>query len=249
MNIKKNTVYLVGAGSGDPDLLTIKAKKLIDAAEVILYDNLVGEEIIQSINIHTEKINVGKQASNHTLTQSEINKLLIKKSKEGKLTIRLKGGDPFVFGRGGEEAGDLISEGINFEVVPGITSGIAVPASFNIPVTHRKYASCVTFITGNEDPTKKDTSIKWEFVSKLNGTIVIYMGIGMLEKNINELLKYGKNPKTPIAIIENGTRNKSRITIGALDTIVNISIKQEIKPPAIIVIGDVVQFHEILRYL
>jgi uroporphyrin-III C-methyltransferase len=246
MNEKKNNygkVYLVGSGPGDPDLLTVKAKRLIETAEVILYDQLPGPEILAMMPENAEKINVGKQAGHHTLPQEEINKLLVQKAKEGKTVVRLKGGDPYVFGRGGEEAAELRRAGIEVEVVPGITSAIAAPAYAGIPVTHRDHASMLTIITGHEDPTKEDTALNWKLLAQFEGTLVILMGVKMLEHNISELLKHGKNPNTPVAIIERGTRADQRTTVGTLNTIVKIAKQQDVKAPAIIVIGDVVKLY------
>ena len=236
-------VYLVGSGPGDPELLTIKAKRLIESAEVILYDQLPGEEILNMLPRSAEKIDVGKYAGSHKLSQWQINVLLVKRAKEGKVVIRLKGGDPYLFGRGGEEAQVLVREGIEVEVVPGITSAIAVPAYAGIPITHRDFASMVTFITGHEDPTKEETALDWEVLAKFEGTLVILMGVSMLERNVKELLKYGKSIDTPVAVIERGTRPDQRVTIGTLADIVTLCKRRKVKAPAITVIGDVVKLH------
>lgn len=246
MSGKYGKVYLVGSGPGDPELLTLKARRLIDSAEVIIYDQLPGKAILDSMPTSAEKIDVGKYAGNHTMTQAEINELLVKKAKEGKMVVRLKGGDPYVFGRGGEEAEVLVSEGIEFEVVPGITSAIAVPAYAGIPVTHRESTSMVTFITGHEDPTKPESCLDWETLAKFGGTIVILMGVKMLERNANELMKHGKDPNTPVAVIEKGTRPDQRVTVGTLSNIAELAKEREVKAPAITVIGDVVRLHAIL---
>lgn len=239
-------VYLVGSGPGDPELLTLKARRLIDDAEVIIYDQLPGKAILDSIPVNAEKIDVGKYAGNHTMTQSEINALLVQKAKEGKRVVRLKGGDPYVFGRGGEEAEVLAAEGIEFEVVPGITSAIAVPAYAGIPVTHRESTSMVTFITGHEDPGKFESGLDWETLAKFGGTIVILMGVKMLGRNAEELIKHGKDPATPVAVIERGTRPDQRVTVGTLANIADLAKEYKIKAPAITVIGDVVKMHAIL---
>lgn len=237
-------VYLVGSGPGDPELLTLKARRLIDSADVVIYDQLPGKMILDSIPSGTEKIDAGKYAGDHTLTQDAINTLIVEKAKEGKKVVRLKGGDPYMFGRGAEEVQELIEAGIGFEVVPGITSAIAVPAYAGIPVTHRDHASMVTFITGHEDPTKEESALDWETLAKFKGTLVIFMGVKMLERNIGELMKYGKDPKTPVALIERGTRPDQRVTIGVLEDIVSIASERKVKAPAITVIGDVVKLHE-----
>ncbi|HJH28755.1 MAG TPA: uroporphyrinogen-III C-methyltransferase [Methanosarcinaceae archaeon] len=246
MTNKYGKVYLVGSGPGDPELLTMKARRLIDTADVVIYDQLPGKAILDSIPQNTEKIDAGKFAGDHRLSQWETNELIIEKAKEGKMIVRLKGGDPYMFGRGGEEAEVLVEAGVEFEVVPGITSAIAAPAYAGIPVTHRDHASMVTFITGHEDPTKDETALDWETLAKFDGTIVIFMGVKMLGRNTGELLKFGKDPKTPVALIERGTRPDQRVTIGNLETIADIAKEQGVKAPAITLIGDVVKLHDIL---
>ncbi|MDG6243637.1 MAG: uroporphyrinogen-III C-methyltransferase [Methanolobus sp.] len=246
MTQKYGKVYLVGSGPGDPELLTLKARRLLDTVEVVVYDQLPGKVIIDSIPESTEKIDAGKYAGDHTLTQAEINAIIVRKAREGKDVLRLKGGDPYMFGRGGEEAQELIKEGIDFEVVPGITSAVAVPAYAGIPVTHRDHASMVTFITGHEDPTKEESALDWETLAKFDGTIVIFMGVKMLGSNVGELMKYGKDPKTPVALIERGTRPDQRVTVGVLENIAQIAKERAVKAPAITVIGNVVTLHELL---
>lgn len=246
MTNKYGKVYLVGSGPGDPELLTMKARRLIDTADVVIYDQLPGKAILDSIPQNTEKIDAGKFAGDHRLSQWKTNELIIEKAKEGKMVVRLKGGDPYMFGRGGEEAEVLVEAGVEFEVVPGITSAIAAPAYAGIPVTHRDHASMVTFITGHEDPTKDETALDWETLAKFDGTIVIFMGVKMLGRNTGKLLKFGKDPNTPVALIERGTRPDQRVTIGNLETITDIAKEQGVKAPAITLIGDVVKLHEIL---
>lgn len=246
MSQKYGKVYLVGSGPGDPELLTLKARRLIDSAEVIIYDQLPGKAILDSMPESAEKIDAGKYSGKHTLTQKKINDVLVEKAKEGKMIVRLKGGDPYVFGRGGEEAEILVKEGIEFEEVPGITSAIAAPAYAGIPVTHRDSTSMVTFLTGHEDPTKEESGLDWETLAKFEGTLVILMGVKMLRRNAEALLKHGKNPETPVALIERGTRPNQRVTIGTLANIADLAEEREVKAPAITVIGDVVRLHEIL---
>lgn len=241
---KPGKVYLVGSGPGDPELLTLKARRLIDEAEVVVYDQLPGRKILSSIPERAEKIDAGKYAGSHTLRQEQINQVLVDKAKEGKDVVRLKGGDPYVFGRGGEEAQVLVSHGIQVEVVPGITSAIAAPAYAGIPVTHRDHASMVTFITGHEDPTKDDSAIDWDALAKFSGTIVILMGVSMLPRNVSELLRHGKDPKTPAALIERGTRPDQRTTVGTLENIVELAKERGVKAPAITIIGGVVTLHD-----
>lgn len=246
MSEKYGKVYLAGSGPGDPDLLTVKTRRLIDEADVVVYDQLPGKAILDLIPEKSEKIDAGKYAGNHTLKQDEINAVIVAKAKEGKNVLRLKGGDPYVFGRGGEEAEELVKAGIEFEVVPGITSAVAVPAYAGIPITHRNSNSMVTFVTGHEDPTKEETALDWELLAKFDGTLVIFMGVKMLERNCGELLKYGKDPKTPVALIERGTRPDQRVTIGVLENIAELAEKNDVKAPALTVIGKVVDLHDIL---
>lgn len=236
-------VYLVGSGPGDPELLTIKAKRLIESAEVILYDQLPGKAILNMLPESAERIDVGKYAGKHKLSQWQINELLVNRAKEGHIVVRLKGGDPYLFGRGGEEAQALAREGVEVEVVPGITSAIAVPAYAGIPVTHRDYASMVTFITGHEDPTKEDTALDWEVLARFPGTLVILMGVSTLPRNVKELIKHGKSIDTLVAVIERGTRPDQRVTIGTLADIVGLCKQRKVKAPAVTVIGDVVKLH------
>ncbi len=246
MSANYGKVYLVGSGPGDPELLTLKARRLIDTAEVIIYDQLPGKAILSSMPESAEKIDAGKFAGKHTLTQNKINEAIVQKAKEGKMVVRLKGGDPYVFGRGGEEAEALVQEGIEFEIVPGITSAIAVPAYAGIPVTHRESTSMVTFITGHEDPTKEESGLDWDALAKFGGTIVILMGVKMLRRNVEELMKNGKDSETPVALIERGTRPDQRVTVGTLATIADLAEEQGVKAPAITVVGDVVRLHDIL---
>ena len=236
-------VYLVGSGPGDPELLTIKAKRLIEEADVIVYDQLPGPAILESLPESAKRIDVGKYAGDHTLSQEEINRLLIDHALQGKMVVRLKGGDPYLFGRGGEEAVELRKAGIRFDVVPGITSSIAVPASAGIPVTHRDHASMVTIITGHEQK-KGESMIDWEWLAKSKGTIVVLMGVSTLSQYISKMVQSGSDPDTPVAIIERGTRPDQVVTTGSLSTIVDIAEKRGVVAPAIVVIGDVVRLHE-----
>lgn len=248
MNKKYGKVYLAGSGPGDPDLLTVKTKNLLDNDEidVIIHDQLPGDSILKMIPNNKEKINAGKYSGLHLLSQEEINKLLIKKAKEGKNILRLKGGDPYIFGRGGEEAEELSKEGIEFEVIPGVTSAIAAPAYAGIPLSHRNNNSMILFITGHESNNKNCCNVDWKYVAKFDGTIVILMGYKMIEKNCNELIKNGMSINTPVAVIENGTRYNQKVVIGKLNTISIKSKEENIKPPAVIVIGNVVNLNSIL---
>ncbi len=236
--------YLVGSGPGAPGLLTMRAREVIDAADVVLFDQLPGEEILASLPAGAELIDCGKFGSNHTLEQNEIEELMVARVKEGKTVVRLKGGDPFLFGRGGEEIEVLREHGIAVEVVPGITSAIAVPECVGIPVTHRRYASQVTFITGHEDPTKPESALDWEVLARLKGTLVILMGVKNLPLIAPALVANGKDPATPVAIIERGMRPDQRVTTGTLATIVDRARDAGVRPPAVIVIGGVVNLYE-----
>ncbi|WP_457549368.1 uroporphyrinogen-III C-methyltransferase [Archaeoglobus sp.] len=234
-------VYIVGAGPGDPDLLTVKALKVLREADVILHDELIGDGIKELLRSTKAKlVDVGKRAGKHKMRQDEINELMVKLAREGKVVVRLKGGDPFVFGRGGEEAEYLAKHGIPFEVVPGITSAIAVPAYAGIPITHREFDPAVVFITGREWKER----LNWKALAELNATIVILMGVSNLENIVKRLLKNGKNPKTPTAIIEKGCTPQQRVVISDLENVVDVAKKDCVKAPAVIVIGDVVRIRK-----
>jgi uroporphyrinogen III methyltransferase/synthase len=244
----KGKAYLVGAGPGDPGLLTVRAKELIEAADVLIYDYLSNAEFLQWAKPGAEILYAGKMASQHTLTQEEINARLVAAAKTGKCVVRLKGGDPYVFGRGGEEAQALKAEGLDFEVVPGITSGIAAPAYAGIPVTHRDHTSMVTFITGHEDPTKEESSLDWALLAKLKGTRVFFMGVERLRAITGKLIENGASPETPVALIRWGTRPQQQTVAGTLATISEIVERTGFKPPAITVVGDVVNLREELDW-
>ena len=199
------TVFLVGAGPGDPGLVTLKAVRAMAEAEVVIYDHLVDEAILSHVHRGARMIYAGKEGGRHTLSQDEINRLIVSHAKEGRRVVRLKGGDPFIFGRGGEEALVLAAEGIPFEIVPGVTSASAVPAYAGIPVTHRGSASMVVFVTGHEDPTKDEDSVDWGYLAGFTGTIVVLMGVKRIEENVNALIAGGKSPDTPSALISRGT--------------------------------------------
>jgi uroporphyrin-III C-methyltransferase len=236
-------VFLVGSGPGGIGLLAQRARKVIDGADVVLYDQLPGEEILTTLPLHAELIDCGKYGGKHTLEQEEIENLVVKYAKEGKCVVRLKGGDPFMFGRGGEELESVQAAGIEVEMVPGISSALAVPASVGIPLTHRKYASQVTILTGHEDPTKPEPALDWSLLAKSRGTIVILMGVANLKKIADALIANGKSKKTPVAIIERGLRKDRRVTAGALATIARKAKNAGVIPPAVIVIGDVVKLY------
>ena len=243
----RGKVFLIGTGPGDPDLLTVRAQKLLQGADVILYDALVGEGIKKLFPPGAELVDVGKRAGKHAYSQAEINRLLVEMAQKYRTVARVKGGDPYVFGRGGEEAEELAKAGVAVEVVPGITSAIAVPAAAGIPVTFRGYASSVTIITGHEDPTKGEAALDFRALASLQGTLVILMGIARLEENVRALLDNGKAPGTPVAIIESGTTEQQRITVGTLGTIVGLARERQVQAPAVIVVGEVVRLREALR--
>lgn len=248
MNKEKGYVYLVGAGPGDPGLLTLKGKEAIAKADVIVYDRLVSPKMLNYANPQAELIYVGKSPERHTLKQEEINELLKDKALEGKIVTRLKGGDPFVFGRGGEEAEVLADHGIPFEVVPGITSAIAVPAYAGIPVTHRDCTSTIGIITGNEDPTKEESSIDWGKLATGLGTLVFLMGMANLPKIVGKLMAHGRDSSTPVALIRWGTRPEQETLTGTLADIVEKSRAANFSNPAIIIVGEVVGLREKLMW-
>ena len=224
-------VYLVGAGPGDPDLITVKAIKALKKADVVIYDRLANDGILDYTK-NAELIYVGKKAGEHYKKQDEINQILVDQAKTHDVVVRLKGGDPFVFGRGGEEMLTLLENGIDVEFIPGVTSAIGVPTSAGLPVTHRGVATSLTVVTGHEDPTKPDKQVKWNFNSD---TIVILMGVGLLKENIEEIMKH-KDPQTPVCVIENGTLSNQKIITGTLEDITN----NDINTPAIVIVGQVV---------
>lgn len=250
MNADKPTgkVYLIGAGPGDPKLLTIRGAEALARADVVVYDRLVHPAILKHARPDAEMIYVGKASSRHAMKQEEINRLLVLKAREGKVVARLKGGDPFVFGRGGEEAEELFAHGIEFEVIPGITSATAVPAYAGIPVTHRKLCSALGIITGHEDPTKTESSVKWDRIATGMDTLVFLMGVENLPEIVSELVRHGRPKETPIALIRWGTRPEQETLVGTLETIVRQVEETGLESPAVIVVGEVVALREKLRW-
>jgi uroporphyrin-III C-methyltransferase len=241
-------VFICGAGPGNPKLLTLRALELIDESDVILYDRLIGDEIIKLFPEKTEKIYVGRNIGDPTTHQNKTNELMLEYAKKGKKVLRLKGGDPFIFGRGGEEAEYLIENNINFEIVPGITSGIGAAIYSGIPLTHRKYASSVVFVTGHEDPEKKTPIVKWEKLLEASNTVVIYMGTEKLDLIIEKISNGNVDRKTKVAIVENGTLRNQRIITGELDNIVKKAEEEKIKPPSIVIIGDTVSLNSKINW-
>ncbi|MGQ3683487.1 MAG: uroporphyrinogen-III C-methyltransferase [Candidatus Loosdrechtia sp.] len=244
--MKRSIVYLVGAGPGDPRLITVKGLECIKKADVVIYDYLVNTDLLKVAKPDTEFIYVGKQGGAHTLEQDEINRLLVEKALADKVVTRLKGGDPYVFGRGGEEALVLYENHIPFEVVPGITAAIATPNYAGIPVTHRNYTSTFGLITGHEDPTKDESSIDWAKISTGIGTLTFYMGIKNLPHITEQLIKHGRSKDTPVAVIRWGTTARQKTVTGTLSTIVEKA--KEIKPPAITIVGEVVKLRDQLNW-
>lgn len=242
----KGKVYLIGAGPGDPELLTLKAHRLLLAADVVLYDRLVGDDIIALIPETAEKLYVGKAKSLHSLPQDQINSLLAEKAKQGKCVVRLKGGDPFIFGRGGEEIEELVQEGVAFEVVPGITAAAGCAAYAGIPLTHRDYAQSVRFLTGH----LKDgsTELPWDELVHPAQTLVIYMGLTGLAEISESLQKFGMVKSMPVAIVENGTTSAQRVFTSDIEHINQVALANEVKSPALLIIGEVVLLQDKLAW-
>lgn len=242
-------VYLVGAGPGDPELMTVKAKRLLDEADVVMYDSLTGDEIVDAVPRDTRLLDVGKKsgADGARTTQADINHLLVRHAKAGRTVVRLKGGDPTVFGRGGEEAEHLASAEVPFEIVPGVSSVVAGPGSVGIPLTHREHASTVTVVTGHEAPRKDESALDWPALARTvraGGTLLILMGVKTLPANVRRLREAGLSAETPAALIEKATWAEETTVTGTLETIVAARDEAEIEPPAVTVIGDVVGVRE-----
>lgn len=239
-------VYLVGAGPGDPDLLTFRALRLMQQADVVVYDRLVSAPIMDLVRRDAEFIYAGKEKDKHTLAQESINALLVRLAKEGKRVLRLKGGDPFIFGRGGEEIETLMQEGIRFQVVPGITAAAGCSSYAGIPLTHRDYVQSCMFVTGH----LKDGSfnLNWDAIAQPNQTVVFYMGLHTVGALCEHLIKHGLDKSTPAALIEQGTTQNQRVHIGDLATLPELVVKNDVKPPTLIIVGHVVKLHEKLKW-
>jgi uroporphyrinogen III methyltransferase/synthase len=246
--MKEGKVYLVGAGPGDPGLITVKGMECLNQADVVIYDHLASAKLLKYAREDAETICAGKQHGSHTLPQDEMNKLMIEKARQGHTVVRLKGGHPFIFGRGGEEAEALAAERIPFEVVPGITSAIAAPAYAGIPLTHRKYTASVGIVTGHEDSTKPDSTVDWSKLATGVGTLVILMGVKNLAKIVEKLISAGRDPKTPVALVRWGTTPQQTTLVGTLETIVAQAETAKLKPPVAIVVGEVVKLREKLNW-
>ncbi len=239
-------VYLVGAGPGDPGLMTVKAKTLIECADVVVYDALVSEPILNWINPQAERIHAGKRRGRHSMSQAQITRVLLQKAHEQAVVVRLKGGDPFVFGRGGEEMAELMAAGVPVEVVPGITAGIAAPAYAGIPVTHRGYSTSVMFVTGHEAAGKYRPDVNWSAIAQAAETIVVYMGVHNLPNITLSLIKAGLPETTAVALIRWGTRPEQEQLTGTLGDIVEQVAQTGFEAPAIAVIGAVVELQPLL---
>jgi uroporphyrinogen III methyltransferase/synthase len=249
VNEAPGIVYLVGAGPGDPGLMTVRSLDLIVAADVILHDRLIPRDALAAARPDAEILYVGKEPGEASVPQDGIEELLIARAREGKLVVRLKGGDPFVFGRGGEEAEALAEAGIPFEVVPGVTAGVAAPAYAGIPVTHRDDASAVAFVTGHEDPEKEDSALDYEALARFPGTLVFYMGVRALPRIAEALIAAGRDPAEPAAVVERGTLPGQRTVTSSLEGIAAAAEQAAIGPPAVTVIGPVAARREQIAWL
>ncbi len=245
----KGKVYIVGAGPGDAGLFTLKALDLIRSADIVLYDRLVSDDILKMIPSNIEKVYVGRNVGDDYSHQDETNKLMVSHAKDGEKVVRLKGGDPFIFGRGGEEAEFLRENGIEFEIVPGISSATASPAYAGIPLTHRLFSSSVAIVTGHEDAKKDELTVRWKELANAVDTIVVLMGMGRLKQIADDLVGAGMSKDTDVAIIESGTTKDQKILLGNLSNIVDKVKNSDIKPPAVIVIGRVAGLSDKLDWL
>ncbi|MEF8814032.1 MAG: uroporphyrinogen-III C-methyltransferase [Halovenus sp.] len=231
-------VYLVGSGPGDPELLTVRARRLLAEGDVILHDKLPGPDILDDIDPERRE-DVGTRGHGDRTPQSYVNERMVELVRDGKTVVRLKGGDPMVFGRGGEEMAYLAEHGVPFEVVPGVTSAVAGPGVAGIPVTHREHASAVTFVTGHEDPSKEESAVNWDAIARTGGTIVVLMGVTRLPEYRDALVEAGLPPDTPAALVERATWPGQQVSLGTLATIVDQRDAVGIEPPAVAIIGDV----------
>lgn len=240
-------IYLIGGGPGDPGLLTLKGKACIEQADVIVRDYLANDEFLRYAKPQAELIFAGKKGGESHIGQDEINRILIDRARQGRSVVRLKGGDPFIFGRGAEEAAAAAAAGIPFEIVPGVTAAVGVPAYAGIPLTHRDVTSAVTFVTGHEDPEKGDSQVPWEKLSGI-GTLVFFMGLTNLPEIVQKLIRHGQTPQTPVAVTRWGTKPEQRTVVGVLDDIVEKVRAEGLKPPVLIIVGEVVKLREQLNW-
>ena len=239
-------VYLVGAGPGDPDLLTLRALRLMHKADVVLYDRLVSPEILLKLRPDAQKIYVGKRSADHAMPQETINEMLVRLAKESKRVLRLKGGDPFIFGRGGEELESLAAAGIPFQIVPGITAASGCASYAGIPLTHRDYSQSVRFLTGHTKDGR--VPLEWDILVKEQQTLVFYMGLAGLPFICDQLLKHGMSSTTPAAVIQQGTTQNQKVVVGSLDRIASLAVEKKIQAPTIIIIGEVVKLQKSLSW-
>lgn len=252
MNLATNSdatlgrVYLVGAGPGDPELLTLRAVKLLQQADVVVYDHLVSKAVMDYVGADALRICVGKHRNNHTLPQEEINTLLVKLAKEHRSVIRLKGGDPFIFGRGGEELQALVANGVSFEVVPGVTAASGVSSYAGIPLTHRDFAQSCTFVTGHLQDGS--TNLDWKGLVRPQQTVVIYMGLGGLAEIAQQMMHYGASPGLSVAVVQDATIGSQKVVIGTLADIAERVAKAELRSPCLTIVGDVVNLHSELHW-
>ena len=246
--MKTGKVYLIGAGPGDPGLLTLKGKRCLEEADVVIYDYLVDPRILAYARPEAELIYVGKKSQSDAIPQDEINRLMIERASHGQTVARLKGGDPFLFGRGGEEAEELVTAEVPFEVVPGITSALAVPAYAGIPVSHRRYASAVAIVSGHKEVWENAPQLNWATLAGVGGTLVFLMGTRQLRTNMQRLINHGLPTSTPVALIRWGTRPDQEVLTGTVETIADLAAERRFAPPAIAVVGEVVHLRERLRW-
>jgi uroporphyrin-III C-methyltransferase/precorrin-2 dehydrogenase/sirohydrochlorin ferrochelatase len=244
--IARGEVYLVGGGPGDPDLLTFRALRLMQQADVVVYDRLVSKEVLELVRRDAEKLYAGKERDNHAIPQEDINQLLVRLAREGKRVLRLKGGDPFIFGRGGEEIATLAAEGIPFQVVPGITAAAGCAAYSGIPLTHRDYSQAVVFVTGHLQDGS--VNLNWKALAQPNQTVVFYMGLHGVPSICEGLTSHGMPGSTPVALIQQGTTVNQRVFVSTLAALPEVVRVEKIKPPTLIIVGDVVRLHDQLSW-
>jgi uroporphyrin-III C-methyltransferase len=246
--MNRGTVYLVGAGPGDPELLTVKGRRLLAEADAIVYDNLVSREVLELAGPRCELVFAGKKGGGFCHPQGETEETLVRLALEGKTVVRLKGGDPFIFGRGGEEATALRAAGIPYEIVPGVTSALAAAAYAGIPLTHRAFSSSVVFLTGHEDPSKPGSCVRWEDYARLKATLCIYMGVRNLATITRRLEQAGLSARTPAAIVQSATTEGHRAILGTLGTLAALAASEGVEAPAMVIIGEVAAFSEKLAW-
>ena len=247
-NLSKGRVILVGAGPGDPGLITVRGREALEQADVVIYDHLVSEAVVNLAPLRARRIYVGKVAGKHTMTQDAINTLLVQEALSGHNVVRLKGGDPFIFGRGGEECLALHEQGIEYEVVPGVSAFSAVPAYAGIPLTFRDLSAAFLAVTGHEHESKEEPDVDWAAVARIKGTLVIFMGVLTIREIFSKLIHYGKSPDTPAAVIRWGTLPHQTVWVGTLETLPDEVERAHLRPPGLIVVGEVVRLREQLNW-